>query len=455
MAATARTSPLEFLRTDRVGGALLLLATALALICANSPLSEAYLGVRGHHLGGTVAGLDLDLSIGHWAADGLLAVFFFLAGLELKQEFVAGDLRHPGRAVVPVAAAFGGVTVPAIIFALTNLADPDALRGWAIPTATDIAFALAVLAVIGSHLPGAMRTFLLTLAIVDDLIAIAIIAVFYTSDLDVGHLLATVVPVVVYGIVVTVFERFFRRHRWAPWAVLLPIGVVAWALLLNSGVHATIAGVALAFTVPVHPRGRDSREDGLAHLLEHHLRPLSSGVCVPLFAFFSAGVAIGGWSGLTSTLGSPIALGIVAGLVVGKLIGITGTTFLVTRFRGVHIDPQLAWVDIAGLGAVGGIGFTVSLLVSELSFGQGSPTDDAGKVGILTASLLAAVVSSAILVPRDRHYHQLGAQAQASGAHSGPVSPSDSSSLRNRGVGLASGVPTAIGRDSQRACSEA
>lgn len=402
MPSTARFNPFELLRTTTVGGALLLLAAALALVCANSPLADAYVAVRAAELGGTVAGLDLRLSVGHWASDGLLAVFFFLAGLELKQEVVAGDLRHPGKAIVPVAAAFGGAAAPALIFALINLHDPSALRGWAIPTATDIAFALAVLAIVGSHLPRAMRTFLLTLAIVDDLIAIVIIAFVYTSSLDAGYLLAAIVPLAGYGIVANVFERFFCQRPWGAWAVLLPIGILTWTLVLNSGVHATIAGVALAFTVPVHPRGRTTRADGLAHLLEHRLRPLSSGLCVPVFAFFAAGVTIGGWPGLTAALRSPIALGIVVGLVCGKMIGITGTTVLVTRLPGVHIDSQLSWLDVVGLSATGGVGFTVSLLVSELSFGQGSPRDDIAKVGILTASLLSAVVASAILLPRDR-----------------------------------------------------
>ena len=396
----------DLLRSESVGGILLLVAAVLAVGFANSGLQEVYFGVRDSYLGGELLGLDLRLSLGHWAADGLLAVFFFLAGLELKQEFVAGALRRPARAILPVAAAFGGVAVPAIIYVLMNLGNPDGLRGWAIPTATDIAFAMAVLAVIGSSLPVAMRTFLLTLAIVDDLIAITIIATFYTSELSLGHLFGSLGVIIIYAVVANLSERWLRSNLAASWFVLLPIGIVAWALLLNSGVHATIAGVLLAFMVPVHPRGRKGRAEGLAHRLEHHIRPLSAGVCVPVFAFFSAGVAVGGWSGLAGPIGDPIALGIIVGLVVGKIIGITGTTFVATRFPGVALEKGLAWIDILGLAAIGGIGFTVSLLVSELSFGQGSALDDIGKVGILSASLLAAVVASIILVPRNRHHRR-------------------------------------------------
>lgn len=394
------------LRTESVGGILLLIAAVLALVFANTGLQDSYFALRGTYFGGEIFGLDLNLSLGHWAADGLLAVFFFMAGLELKQEFVAGDLRSPARAIIPVAAAFGGVAVPALIYVLINLGDGDGLRGWAIPTATDIAFAMAVLAVIGSSLPVAMRTFLLTLAIVDDLIAITIIAIFYTSELQLGYLGAALLVVLIYGVIANRSEKWFRGNIGTSWFLLLPIGTVAWALLLNSGVHATIAGVLLAFTLPVHPRGRQSREEGLAHMMEHYIRPLSAGFCVPVFAFFSAGVAVGGFDGLTAAIGDPIALGIIAGLVLGKMVGITGTTYLATRLPGVDLSADLTWIDVLGLAAIGGIGFTVSLLVSELSFGQGSPLDDIGKVGILTASLLAAIVASVILVPRNRYYRK-------------------------------------------------
>ncbi|SDB80038.1 sodium/proton antiporter, NhaA family [Raineyella antarctica] len=411
----------DLLRTESVGGILLLAATLLAVVLANSPWSEAYFAVRDTHFGSDIGPLHLDLSIGHWAADGLLAVFFFMAGLELKREFVAGDLRDPRRALLPVVAAFCGAAVPAAFYLLVAArGGAEAMRGWAIPSATDIAFALAVLAVIGSHLPSALRTFLLTLAIVDDLIAIVVIAVFYTSDLQPLYLLLFLLPVAVYAVLARRGQRWFRQHAWGAWVILLPIGVVAWALLLNSGVHATIAGVVLGFTVPVLatdradgggplPADHDPSYHGLAHQLEHRIRPLSAAVCVPIFAFFSAGVAIGGWSGLVSALQEPVALGVLVGLVLGKIVGIAGGTFLITRIRGVDLDPDIAWIDLIGLGALGGIGFTVSLLVAELSFPSGSTNGDVAKIGILLASVGAALLASAILSPRNAHYRAVAA----------------------------------------------
>jgi len=401
----------EILRRESVGGILLLIAALAAMLCANLA-PEFYFGLRDLHLGGNVLGLHLDLSIGHWAADGLLAVFFFLVGLELKREFVTGDLRDPKTALVPVVAAVGGVAVPALIYVAFTFTDPGARVGWAIPAATDIAFALAVLAVIGSHLPAALRTFLLTLAVADDLIAITIIAFFYTRDLRLEYLLGGLVPIVLFALVAHRGQRILSRHGWAAFLLLVPIGLVAWALAYNSGVHATVAGVLLAFGVPVHPARGDDNAHGLAEILEHKVRPFSASVAVPVFAFFSAGVAVGGWSGFVAAVTSPIGLGVIFGLVVGKAIGISGATWLVTRLRHARLDPDLAWIDVFGLAVLGGIGFTVSLLVSELSFGQGTPNDDIGKVAILTASVLAAVLAALLLGSRNRHYREVEAAEQ-------------------------------------------
>ena len=398
----------KILRQESIGGMLLLGATAIALLAANLA-PQLYRGWRDAYFGGTLLGIDLKMSVGHWAADGLLAVFFFLVGLELKREFVAGDLRDPTTALVPMAAAVGGVAVPALLYTLATRGDPEALAGWAIPAATDIAFALAVLAVIGSHLPASLRTFLLTLAVVDDLIAIAIIAFFYTSDLKPGFLLAALIPIAGFAVISTRFQHFLTHHGWAAWVLLLPIGVVAWALVYTSGVHATIAGVLLAFGVPVHPAPGDDEAHGLAETLEHRIRPLSAGIAVPVFAFFSAGVQIAGWEAFARALASPIGLGVLVGLVAGKPIGIAGATWLVTRLRQASLDPDIAWVDVIGLATLGGIGFTVSLLISELSFGQGTPADDIGKVAILTSSVLAAVLASVLLGSRNRHYRKVEA----------------------------------------------
>ncbi|WP_166984272.1 Na+/H+ antiporter NhaA [Paramicrobacterium fandaimingii] len=397
----------EILRMETVGGMLLVGAAIIAIIWANSPWADGYFTVRDITIG--LPSLHLDLTIGQWASDGLLAIFFFLTGLELKKEFVIGDLRTPATALVPVAAAFGGVAVPAIIYVIINLGTPSGLQGWAIPTATDIAFAVAVLAILGSHLPSALRIFLLTLAVVDDLIAIVIIAIFYADGFSLVPLLLTLIPLAAYAVLTHVFPRFFGRSAWAPWVILLPIGIVAWALLHSSGVHATIAGVALGFAVPVRRMAKHGGPDsgpGLAEVLEHRLRPLSSGFAVPVFAFFAAGVAIGGVDGFISAVTDPVMIGILAGLVLGKPIGITLTTWLLTRFTKARLDGSLAWIDVIGVGLLAGIGFTVSLLVAELSFGPDSPHGDHAKIAIFTASVLAALLAAIVLRARNKHYRK-------------------------------------------------
>lgn len=391
----------DILRKETIGGALLLCAAVVALAWVNSPWSDSYEALLGYRVG--PASLHLDLTLAQWAADGLLAIFFFVAGLELKREFVAGDLRDPLRAAVPVAAAIGGVLVPAALYLVVNLGASDgAADGWAIPTATDIAFALAVLAVIGRHLPSALRTFLLTLAVIDDLLAIVIIAVFYTRDLVVVPLLAALAPLVLFTV--------FVQRRVRSWWVLLPLAATTWALVHASGVHATVAGVLLGFAVPVirsEQAGGPEAGPGLAEHFEHRWRPLSAGVAVPVFAFFSAGVAIGGLGGLTTALTDRVAVGIVLGLVVGKTIGVFAATYLVARFTRASLDEGLGWVDVLGLAILAGIGFTVSLLIGELAFGAGSERDDHVKVAVLTGSLLAAALAAVVLRLRNRIYHRI------------------------------------------------
>jgi NhaA family Na+:H+ antiporter len=386
----------EILRTESVGGLLLVLAALIALIWANSPWGDAYTALREVRVG--PAALHLDLTLGEWAADGLLAIFFFVAGLELKREFVAGDLRDARRASLPVAAAVGGMIVPAAFFVLINLGgEPGVLRGWAIPTATDIAFALAVLAVVGRHLPSALRTFLLTLAVVDDLLAITVIALFYTTSLSALALLLAVVPLGLFALLV---HRGIRA-----WWLLLPLAVATWVLVHESGVHATVAGVLLGFAVPVRRR-TSGPGPGLAEHLEHRFRPLSAGFAVPVFAFFSAGVSVAGAGGLAA-FSDRITLGIVAGLVVGKVVGILGATWLVQRFTRAELADDLSWWDVVGLSLLGGIGFTVSLLVGELAYGTGTPRDDLVKVGVLTGSLLAALLATFVLRARSRVYRRM------------------------------------------------
>ncbi len=394
----------DVLRQETVGGILLIIGALIALVWANTAWADSYEALRDTRIG--PSSLHLDLTLGTWAADGLLAVFFFVAGLELKREFVAGDLRDPRKAALPVAAAVGGMAVPALLYVLVNLgAGGGALTGWAIPTATDIAFALAVLAVISTHLPNALRTFLLTLAIVDDLLAITIIAVFYTSTLAVTPLLLALVPLAVFG--------FLVQRRVRSWWLLLPLAAVTWVLVHESGVHATVAGVLLAFTVPVvrsDAAGGPDAGPGLAEHFEHRIRPLSAGVAVPVFAFFSAGVTVGGLSGLGTALSDSVAIGIVVGLVAGKAIGISAATWLVSRFTRAELDEDLGWPDVLGLSLLGGIGFTVSLLIGELAFGAGSERDEHVKVGVLAGTLLAAVLASVLLRLRNRRYKRIHEQ---------------------------------------------
>ena len=403
-AETSRISTI--LRKETVGGALLLVATGIALVWANSPWSASYTALGDLHVGKDVLGLHLNLSLATWAADGLLAIFFFVVGLELKREFVAGDLREPRRAALPIAAAVGGMVVPAAIFvAITAHVGDGAIRGWAIPTATDIAFAVAILAVISTHLPSALRTFLLTLAVVDDLLAICVIAVFYTEDINVSALGLGLIPLALFTVCV--------QRRIRSWWLLVPLAFLTWAFVHESGIHATVAGVLLGFTVPVlrsPAAGGPDAGPGLAEHFEHRIRPLSAGVAVPVFAFFAAGVTIGGYQGLSDALKDPIAMGIVSALVLGKAVGVFGTTRLLAALTRATLDSALRWVDVFGIALLAGIGFTVSLLIGDLAYGLGSDRHDHVKIAILTGSLTAAVLASIVLVFRNDHYRRVCAE---------------------------------------------
>ncbi|MGV0792383.1 Na+/H+ antiporter NhaA [Mycolicibacterium sp. XJ1819] len=412
-AETSRIS--SIVRRETVGGAILLAASAMALLWANSPWSAGYFDLRDLQVGAEPLGMHLDLSLGTWAADGLLAVFFFVVGLELKREFVAGDLRDPARAALPIAAAVGGMVVPALIFvAFTAPVGDGATRGWAIPTATDIAFAVAVLAVLSTHLPAALRTFLLTLAVVDDLLAVTVIAVFYTEHINLPALASAAVPLALFAVCV--------QRRVRAWWLLVPLALATWVLMHESGVHATVAGVLLGFTVPVlrsQAAGGPEAGPGLAEHFEHRLRPLSAGVAVPVFAFFAAGVALGGLQGLGAALADPITLGIVFGLVVGKPVGIFLTTRVLAAATRATLDAALRWVDVLGIAMLAGIGFTVSLLIGDLAYGTQSNRDEFVKVGVLTGSLAAAALAAVLLRLRNRHYRAIWEQETVDSDHDG------------------------------------
>ncbi|MGH3876552.1 MAG: Na+/H+ antiporter NhaA [Actinophytocola sp.] len=391
----------DILRAETVGGVLLAVAAVAALVWANSPWRAAYFALGDVRVG--PAALHLDLTLAQWSADGLLAIFFFVAGLEVKREFVAGDLRHLRQAVLPVSAAVGGMALPAVAYAVVNLGSPETLTGWAIPTATDIAFALAVLALIGTHLPAALRVFLLTLAVVDDLVAIVVIAVVYTADLAVLPLLLALVPLALLTVLV--------QKRVRSWWLLLPLALLTWVLVHESGVHATVAGVLLGFAVPVRRRA-EGEGPGLAEHFEHRWRPLSAGVAVPVFAFFAAGVSIADSGGLGAALGQPVTIGVIAGLVLGKALGVFGATFLVHRFTRAQLADGLSWWDVLGLALLSGIGFTVSLLIGELAFGTGSDWDADVKIGVLLGSATAALLAAVVLRTRNRVYRRVCAEEE-------------------------------------------
>ncbi|MET0741255.1 MAG: Na+/H+ antiporter NhaA [Candidatus Nanopelagicales bacterium] len=383
---------LDTVRAETVGGALLLIAAIAGLLFANTGLSDVYEDLQDYVIGPKA--LHLNLTLQTWAADGLLAIFFFIAGLELKRELVVGTLRSPSAAALPIVAAVCGMVVPALVFFAVTWDDAEARDGWAIPTATDIAFALAVLAVVSTHLPPALRAFLLTLAIVDDMGAITVIAVFFTDDLSFLYLGLALLGAAAYA--------WLQRRRVRSTWIYVPLVFAVWTLVHESGVHATIAGVLLGLLTRVRPDPGEHHSP--AERLEHRLRPLSAAFAVPAFAFLSAGVALDG--NPLALLDEPVPLGIVLGLVVGKFVGVLGGSYAVARWTHAELDPELSWKDMAGLALLSGVGFTVSLLIAELAF-EGQPVLDDAKVAVLMGSVLAAVLAAILLRLRNRVYRLL------------------------------------------------
>ena len=358
----------EFLATEQAGGVVLLLATIAALVWANSVWQHGYESLWSTDAAG--------LTLHEWVNDALMAVFFLVAGLEIKRELVAGELREPRRAAVPALAALGGMVVPALLYVAVTRSGHD-LDGWAIPMATDIAFALGVLALVGDRVPSSLRLFLLTLAIVDDLGAIAVIAVFYSEGID-GAALGGAIAVVVVLVLLT-------RAGVRQWWMLGPLAIALWTLVHASGVHATIAGVAFGLLMPVDAIER----------LEGRLHPFTSFVVVPLFALANAGVHLTG-DILRDASTSPITIGVVVGLVAGKVIGITGATWIASRAGLGGLPDDVEWRAFVGMTMVAGIGFTVSLFVTELAFGAGVLADRA-RIGVLAASAIAGTLGVLVL----------------------------------------------------------
>ncbi len=367
----------EYLRVEQVGGLVLLGAAVLAMVVANSPAAGLYDDLRHTELG--VLGIELDLA--HWASEGLLAVFFFVAGLEVKRELVVGELSDLRSAALPVVGALGGMVGPALVYLAVAGGDPGSGRGWAIPTATDIAFALGVLALVGRHAPTGLRVFLLSLAVVDDLGAIALIALLFTDGVGLLPLVGAAALCAVYALA--------QRRRVRTPLLYVPLALGTWVLVHDSGIHATVAGVLLALLTRVRPD--DGEEHAPAERLEHRLQPFSAGLVVPVFAFLSSGVAVSAGV-LGEAARDRAALGVVAGLLLGKSLGILGASWIAVRLRVATLPAGLGWTDLGGVALLAGTGFTVSLLLTQLTFEE----DRADRVvlAVLVASVVAGVLGA-------------------------------------------------------------
>ncbi len=404
----------RFLQIEAAGGVLLLVATVVALVWANSPWSAGYDALWSTDVSFQVGSFHLEETLGHWVNDGLMAIFFFVVGLEIKGELVSGQLRQRRDAALPVMAAIGGMVVPALLFTVVNLGGE--LAGWGIPMATDIAFAIGVLALLGDRIPSGLKVLLLGLAIVDDIGAIVVIAVFYTEQLELRWLAGAAV-----GLLLIVVLR--RARVWyAPIYALVGIGV--WLCTLESGVHATIAGVALGLLTPARPLVPTVEADrvasqlstdtdvtaeeiraveaelrasvSVAQRLQEALHPWTGYVVIPLFALANAGIELSSES-LGDAATSRVTIGVVLGLVVGKLLGVSAAAWLAVRFGVARLPAGVTWVQVVGMAALAGIGFTVSIFVTGLAYDSGSPAVDQAKVGVLVASVLAAVIGMIVL----------------------------------------------------------
>ena len=412
-----------FLHTEAAGGVVLLVAAVAALAWANSPWQDSYATVWHTEFTIGLGRWNVTEDLQHWINDALMAVFFFVVGLEIKRELVKGDLRDPRAAAVPVIAALGGMVAPALIFVAFNSGRPGS-DGWGIPMATDIAFAVGLLALLGPRVPATLKLFLLTLAIVDDIGAIIVIAAFYSTGVDVGAVaIAAVLLLVIVGLV-------RAQVVWLPVYVALAAGV--WLATYASGIHATIAGVVLGLLAPARQLAPATvAREWASHLddepapadmaamtrlarasvspaerFEHELHPWTSFGIVPLFALANAGVTIRA-DAFETAGATPVVIGIAGGLVIGKTVGITAATWLAVRTGIGRLPEGATWPSIVGVAAVAGIGFTVSLFIAGLAFGAGSPIEDAAKLGILAASALAAIIGAVLLLrlPTEDHQH--------------------------------------------------
>ncbi|MBB3234166.1 Na+/H+ antiporter NhaA [Phyllobacterium endophyticum] len=365
----------SFIESEAAGGIILMAVAALALILANSPLREEYFGILKTYIGG--------LSILHWVNDALMAVFFLLVGLEIKREMISGQLSNWSRRALPGFAAVGGMIVPALIFLAFN--DGETSRGWAIPSATDIAFSLGVLSLLGSRVPLSLKVFLTALAIIDDLGAVIIIALFYTEGLNIPALAGV-------AAVFTILMIMNMMGIVRLWAYLV-LGVILWILVFKSGIHATIAGVLLALAIPM--QGLKGEADSPLLQLEHAIQPWVGFLIVPIFGFANAGVSFGGVS--LANLADPVPLGVAAGLFVGKQVGVFSFAWLAIKLRLAERPSGASWLQMYGVATLCGIGFTMSLFIGLLAFANSPLLQDETKLGVLLGSLLSAVFGAFLL----------------------------------------------------------
>jgi NhaA family Na+:H+ antiporter len=376
----------EFLRKESASGLLIIGAACLAMIAENTPLKWLYDALLGTPVGIRVGAFAIDKALLLWINDGLMAVFFFLVGLEIKREILDGELSDPARITLPAFAALGGMVVPAGFYIWFNHGDPVAMTGWAIPMATDIAFALGILSLLGARVPVSLKLFLLTLAIIDDLGAIIIIALFYSSDISLASLTVSALAVAVLFII--------NRRGTTDIAPYILVGIVLWIAVLKSGVHATLAGVLLAFFIPLKKGGGD--HDSPLHRLEHMLHPYVAFLIMPVFAFANAGIPLAGLS--PGSLLEPVPLGIITGLFLGKQLGVFGFAWLATRLRMGRLPEGVNWKQLYGVAALCGIGFTMSLFISSLAAEEaGTLLIAQHRLGILGGTLLSAVTGYLLL----------------------------------------------------------
>ena len=375
----------EFLRLESAGGILLVVAMVIAMIVVNTGLWPLYKGLLAIPLEIRIGEFEIAKPLLLWINDGLMAIFFFLIGLEVKREVMEGELSDPAQIMLPAVAAVGGVVVPALVFTWFNYGDESAMKAWAIPTATDIAFALGILSLLGKRVPASLKLFLLTLAIIDDLVAILIIAIFYSVDIST---LSLIVAGIAYAALVIQNWRGVMRLT-----SYLVFGLIMWAAVLKSGVHATIAGVLLAFTIPLkHPEGKQYSP---LRNLEHDLHPTVVFIILPLFAFANTGIPLEGMN--MKTLMQPEPFGIAMGLFLGKQLGVFTFTWAAVKTGIAKLPLHVGWLEIYGLSVLTGIGFTMSLFISSLAFEEGATNLNADRLGILAGSFASALLGYVVL----------------------------------------------------------